>query len=268
MSITLVFLKLGGSLITEKSKVSTPRPEVIASLVKEIVATRVANPDLRIVLGHGSGSFGHVPAKKHGTRAGVHTPAGWAGFIEVWQQAAALNRIVVDSLLAGTLPAFTVPPSATVTARDGVVQNWELAPIRSALQAGLLPVIYGDVVFDSVRGGTILSTEDLFAHLAKALSPQRILLAGDERGIFADYPERKQPIEEITPATYANYAGTLNGSTATDVTGGMAGKVQAMLALVGRHPNCEVQIFSGMEPGNVQRALQGERFGTILRSQE
>ena len=69
-------------------------------------------------------------------------------------------------------------------ASDGQVTIWETTAIRMALAAGLVPVIYGDVTFDEVRGGTILSTEDLFGFLARALNPERILLAGLEEAVF------------------------------------------------------------------------------------
>ena len=74
-----------------------------------------------------------------------------------------------------------------------------LAPLKSALANKLLPVIHGDVVFDEARGGTILSTEDLFTHLAHQLHPKRILLAGLEAGVWEDFPARTHLIEEITP---------------------------------------------------------------------
>jgi hypothetical protein len=45
---------------------------------------------------------------------------------------------------------------------------------------GLVPVIYGDVIFDSIRGGTIFSTEEQFEFLAAEFEPEKILLAGVE----------------------------------------------------------------------------------------
>jgi isopentenyl phosphate kinase len=261
---TLVFLKLGGSLITEKSKVATPRPDVLDRLVGEIHAARAAQADLQILLGHGSGSFGHVPAKKYGTRAGVHTEDEWRGFVEVWQQAAVLNHIVMQALAEGGVNALAFPPSASINASDGKVAAWNLQPLRAALQAGILPVVYGDVVFDSLRGGTILSTEDLFAHLALELKPARILLAGDEAGIYADFPQRTQLVPRVTPANASELAGAISGAAGPDVTGGMTGKLQAMLDLLARLPGCEASIFSGLETGNVQRALAGKRIGTTL----
>lgn len=264
MSSALVFLKLGGSLITEKDKVATPRLDVINRLAKEIGEARKQNPSLAILLGHGSGSFGHVPAKKYGTRAGVKTEEQWAGFVEVWQQAAALNHIIVEALNKAKLNAVSFPPSASITTQSGKIVTWNLAPIQAALSSGLLPVVYGDVVFDTSLGGTILSTEDLFAHLAIYLKPERILLAGDENGIFTDFPARKAMATRVTPGSFDSLRSSLGGAAGADVTGGMAGKVEAMLELVERVSTCEISIFSGLEPGNVERALGGEQLGTTV----
>ena len=264
--IHLEFIKLGGSLITEKDRPGTPRLEVMDRLAAEIAAALKEDKTLRLILGHGSGSFGHIPAHRYGTRLGVHTPEEWLGFAEVWQQAARLNRLVLDALVSAGLPAIAFPPSGSVIAQDGKVVSWDLSPIQSALQAGLLPVVYGDVVFDTLRGGTILSTEDLFGYLAPHLHPQRILLAGIESGVWADYPERTQLVSEITPHNLPLVAPGLGGSAATDVTGGMASKVQLSLDLVSQIPQLKVLIFSGEQPGYVHRALLGDKIGTLITS--
>ena len=166
-SPSLQFLKLGGSLITDKQHAHTTRLEVLKRLAGEIAAAFDRDPGLRLLLGHGSGSFGHVPAKEFATRQGVQGEREWHGFTEVWYQASELNRLVIHALHAEGLPAMAFPPSAMVIAQEAKVLSWDLSPLHSALQAGLLPVVYGDVVFDTRRGGTILSTEDLFDHLAR-----------------------------------------------------------------------------------------------------
>lgn len=260
------FLKLGGSLITDKNRPRTARSETLARLSGEVASAVQHNPGLRLVLGHGSGSFGHVTANRHGTRQGVRTSQEWLGFAEVWRDAAALNHIVLAALHAAGLPAISFPPSASVTSQDGVVAAWDLRPLRSALRAGLLPVIFGDVVFDTVRGGTILSTEDLFDHLARQLHPGRLLLAGIEPGVWADFPACTRLVPEITPDNVDEIARALGGSAATDVTGGMASKVWEMLELVQAIPSLEVLIFSGEEPGLVRAALEGNPVGTVIRS--
>jgi isopentenyl phosphate kinase len=261
---SLQLLKLGGSLITVKTQPRTPRLEVLARLAEEIAIIWRQNPGFRLIIGHGAGSFGHVSAKKYGTRQGVHTPEEWLGFAEVWWDASALNRLVMEALREAGLPVIALPPSASLIARDGQVERWDLAPLKAALQARLLPVVFGDVIFDIQRGGTILSTEDLFTHLARQLQPNRLLLAGIEMGVWADYPANTQLVLEITPENLGEVAPALGGSAATDVTGGMASKVQEMLSLVQEIPGLEVLIFSGERPGLVQEALCGAQVGTVL----
>jgi isopentenyl phosphate kinase len=260
----LHFLKLGGSLITDKDRAHTARRDAIARLAEEIAAGREMNTDLPLVLGHGSGSFGHVAGKKYGTRQGVSSRDEWMGFVEVWHEANALNRIVMDVLMNAGLPAVAFPPSASVISKDGVVKEWNLAPLVSALKGGLLPVVFGDVAFDSVRGGTILSTEDLFAHLAVHLRPRRVLLAGLEKGVWADFPTCEVLLKEVTPGSIEKISASLGGSRATDVTGGMLTKVLQSLELVGKVDGLEVLIFSGEEAGAVEKIFSGERLGTLI----
>ncbi len=265
-ALSLVFLKLGGSLITDKNQAHTPRLEVIARLADEIAAALQANPALQLLLGHGSGSFGHVPAKKYATRLGVHSEQEWRGFTEVWQEAAALNRLVMVAFSKAGLKAVAFPPSASVTTYDGKVIAWDTAPIRAALANGLLPVVYGDVVFDTLRGGTILSTEDLFEHLAPILAPQRILLCGKEPGVWLDYPVCTKIAQAITPGNLQEFTEILHGSAAADVTGGMESKVRQAMVIIHSLPGSEALIFSGQEPGVLTKVLTGEQSGTLITS--
>ena len=262
----LKFLKLGGSLITDKANPHTPRVDALARLAVEIAAAQQEQPQMALLLGHGSGSFAHVPASCYGTRQGVHTPEQWRGFVEVWREAAILNHIVLDALSAAGLPAVAFPPSASVTAAGGRLAAWDVTPLRLALENGLLPVVYGDVIFDSEQGGTIFSTEDLFVHLAAEFRPTSLLLAGLEEGVWADYPQCTRLVDEITPQNRAQVAPGIGGSAATDVTGGMASKVQQSLELVQQIPGLQVRIFSGEVAGNVRRALLGEALGTLIHA--
>ena len=273
----LAFLKLGGSLITDKMKPYTPLLDMMDNLAQQIATSLKAQPDLRLVIGHGAGSFGHVAASEYKTRDGYPRPSPlthrerdkteenyWKGFAEVWYQASSLNRYVMEALHKAGLRAIALPPSGSVIASDGQVAVWETTPIRMALAAGMVPVIFGDVVFDEVRGGTILSTENLFAYLVKALSPERVLLAGLEEAVWEDFPARTRRIERITSETFDEIKHGVGGSTAADVTGGMEAKVKEMLNLVQDSPGLRVQIFSGTQPGNIVRALLGETLGTEI----
>jgi isopentenyl phosphate kinase len=253
-------------LITFKDQPHTARTDVIARLAAEIAGWHQSHPGEKLLIGHGSGSFGHIPAREYNTRQGVHSPQDWSGFVAVWREARALNQVVVTALLEAGLPAIAFPPSASLLASGRQVGSWNLAPLKAAIQAELVPLINGDVIFDALQGGTIFSTEDLFAYLADELRPQRVLLAGIEPGVWADYPQCSQLIPEITPHNIAQYLSKLSGSAATDVTGGMASKVLQSLELVRAQPGLQVRIFSGEIPGALSAALADASAGTLIHS--
>lgn len=279
MTNEIVFLKLGGSLITDKDKPYTARLDKLAELALEIKTVLASNPNLLLILGHGSGSFGHTAAKKHGTRDGtpLHLPpfsekmggekegGYWHGFAEVRFQAAELNRYVMESLMNAGVAAIAFPPSSSMVSNNRKVTHHNILTMRKSLEAHLLPVVHGDVAFDESLGGTILSTEDVFAFLAEQFSPTRILLAGMEAGVWEDFPARTKLVSEIQFADYEKMRAGIGGSASTDVTGGMKAKVEEMLALIQKNKGLTVQIFSAEENGFLTRALKGENVGTLLK---
>lgn len=266
----LVFLKLGGSLLTDKTRPRALRPDVLARLAAEIAAALAAAPGLRLVIGHGSGSFGHMAASKHGTRAGVSTAEGWRGYAETARAAAALNGLVVDALWDAGVPALRIQPSASARCRAGELLALDLRPVIVALDNGLVPVVHGDVALDETRGGTIISTEQIFRYLAPRLRPQRVVLVGEVAGVLTADPASGAPgelIPHITPATLPQVAPALSGSRGVDVTGGMVAKVAEMLALVTQTPGLRaVQIISGLTAGLVREVLVDPTLaaGTLL----
>ena len=260
----MIFLKLGGSLITDKTVPETPRLDSIRRLAEEIARARSELPELRLLIGHGSGSYGHIAAARYGTHRGASSKEDWAGFAEVWSVAGRLNRLLVEALRAAGLPAMAFPPSASVIAEAGEIVEMAVEPIRRALEAGLVPVVAGDVAFDRQRGSTIVSTERVFFRLGRHLRPTRLLLAGIERGVYADYPANTRLLPAITEKDLPGIA--LAGAATTDVTGGMADKVLLALRLAQELPDLEVRIFSGEEPGRVTDALLGGTPGTLVGS--
>jgi isopentenyl phosphate kinase len=220
---------------------------------------------LKLLLGHGSGSFGHVHGAQHGTRQGVHTAGQWHGFAQVGAAASRLNELVMAALLQAGVPALSLQPSASALCEDGQIVELAVQPVQRALRAGLLPVVFGDVAFDTLRGGTIISTEEVMMSLAETLRPSWLLLAGETPGVL-DLNGQVVPL--ITTANLAEIAPALGGSRGTDVTGGMASKVRSMLNLVAAQPQMQIRIFSGLEPDLVQQTLLTPQTssGTVIHS--
>ncbi len=267
----LVFLKLGGSVITDKNRPFTARPDVIRRLGREIRQALDARPALRLVVGHGSGSFGHVVGKKYRTREGVVNAESWRGFAETAAAAARLNRLVTDLLLAEGIPVVSFQPSATARCRGGRLVTFDTLPLQQVLEAGLVPLVYGDVAVDAVQGFTIISTEQIFDAIAGELPPDRIILAGVVDGVY-DTDPLAQPgaarYAEITSDNWREVEAALGGSHGTDVTGGMLSKVRGMVNLVLARPSLRIHIVSGEIPGNVASALadSDSRIGTLIHS--
>ena len=137
----MIFLKLGGSLITKKDQPQTPRLEVISRLAHEIADVIHNHPGFRLLLGHGSGSFGHLIADQYQTHLGASSERDWRGFAQVWTVANRLNRMVVDALLDEGLPILSMPPSASVISEKGKIQIMAVEPIVNAIEAGLIPIV-------------------------------------------------------------------------------------------------------------------------------
>ena len=275
MTKEIVFLKLGGSLITDKDKAYTPRLYKLKELAREIKTVLDSTPELLLILGHGSGSFGHTAAKKYGTRDGIADSKGlkrplesveeyWKGFAEVRFQAAELNRYVMEALINAGVPSIPFSPSSSMVSNHRKVTSHNILAIRKALEVHLLPVVHGDVTFDESLGGTILSTEDVFAFLTEHFPPARILLAGMEAGVWEDFPARTKLVKQIQLSDYEKMRAGIGGSASTDVTGGMKAKVEEMLALIQKNKGLTVQIFSAEQEGYLSRALNGENVGTLL----
>lgn len=275
MSTSRIFVKLGGSILTDKTQAEAINTGALHATIRVIAEVLHENPALRMVIAHGGGSFGHYWAAKYATHRGAHDATGWHGVARVADAMGRLNRLIVAALLEAGVNAIGVQPSASALAHAQTLGHVETATVERMLQptsadehaARLVPVLYGDVVLDDVQGAAIVSTEALFAFLAPRLQPQRIVLIG-EAGVFTADPRRDPQAARITRITPANIESVLaqtGASHGTDVTGGMAAKVQQMWNLVQRVPGLTVQLV-GAEPDALRQALLGESVaaGTLI----
>lgn len=261
----LAFLKLGGSLITNKGRVNTARHALITQLGKEIASALGRETEISLVLGHGSGSFGHYAALKHTHNVNDRVEVSRAGIPEIALAARTLNQIVLERMYAANVPVTPLQLTASMMCEGGRVIHIQTEPIAAALAQGLVPVIYGDIAFDRTLGATIASTEIIFAHLAPLLAPDRILLAGQVEGVLDSSGDT---IPLITPESFQSVTKHIGASEWSDVTGGMSSKVSLMLNLCRKLTTLSVHIFSGRHKGSVAKSLSGDTFrlGTTLSS--
>lgn len=256
-------LKLGGSVITEKGTPETV-DEAALEMAASIIGSTVNAPadtdadadadgstDDSLVVVHGGGSFGHPAAAAHDVSAttGTHD----SGAIRAIHQAMGrLNEQVLDALQEAGAPAVPVRPLSLVHRSADETVHYPKQPVASMLAEGFVPVLHGDVVLHEGRGATILSGDDLVVGLARTLDADRVGVCSTTPGVL---DQSGAVIPEIT--SFDAVAEAVGESESTDVTGGMAAKVQALLELEGR-----ASIF---DLDSLQPFLKGGRAGTEIR---
>jgi isopentenyl phosphate kinase len=215
-----VVLKLGGSVVTEKDVPETVDDDALAA-----AADAVAGCEDDIVVVHGGGSFGHHHAAEYGvsTTEGTHDAAGVAAIHGAMKR---LNEAVVTALRDRGVPAVPVHPfSAGSRDADGTL-DLPTAQVRTLLAEGFVPVLHGDLVAHRGAGATVLSGDELVVELAPAVDADRVGVCSTVPGVL---DESGDVIDRITD--FDEVAAALGDSEATDVSGGMAGKIRALLAL-------------------------------------
>ena len=239
-------LKLGGSVITHKDDPETVDQNALEE-IGEALAGTLADTE-RLVLVHGGGSFGHHYADRYG----VSTTEGSGEAAElaaIHGAMADLSDSVLSCLHDFDVQALPVRP-LSVACRDEDL-HLETRVVEAMLEEGFVPVLHGDVVVDSGAGGTILSGDELVVSLARRLDAGRVGLCSTVPGVLDEggaVVPRVDSLEDV--------AGALEATDATDVTGGMAGKVRTLLDL-----SIPAHVF-GLE--GLPAFLEGKSPGTVV----
>lgn len=253
--MSLVILKIGGSVITEKGAVSIAREDEIDRISHEIASFK-AETDLsdKLILVHGAGSFGHPQALKWLTEGfDAHGVSLTHNSVKV------LNSKVIDSLVRAGVPALPVHPLSACLLEKGKLAGFQTAQIKLMLDRCIVPVLHGDVVMDSVLGAAVLSGDRIVPYLASDLNASKIGAGSNVDGVLDD---TGQVIKKITPLDFVDMKKHIQGSTATDVTGGMLGKVSEFLELAKKGTSS--RIFNAAKKGMISKFLYGEDVGTLI----
>ncbi len=266
MSIKPTVLKLGGSVITDKKKPLTPKLLVIERLANEISRGKGS----QLILIHGGGSFGHPVAERYHIAEGFRDPSQIMGFSETHRAMTELNSLVMKALISHNIPAVEVQPSSCAFTKAGRISSIELRPLKKMLRMGFVPVLYGDAILDSEKGFAILSGDQVASSLAVKLDAERIIMGLDEDGLYTADPKTDSSahlITQITMKELKSLRHKIGGSNATDVTGGMLGKMLELKPAI----ECKIQalIVNATKPQRVYKALKGEKvIGTIIKKGE
>jgi len=252
--LTLIILKIGGSVITEKGSISRAREAEIERISHEIAAFR-SDSDSHLILVHGAGSFGHPQALKYRLSEGFDAEGAYLTHASV----NVLNSKVVEALNNAGAHALPVHPLSSCLLENGMLIDFQLGQIKVMLERGIIPVLHGDVVMDRTKGASVLSGDRIIPYLALSLNASKIGAGSDVDGVL---DEKETVIRKITPFGFMDMKKNIKGSGSPDVTGGMLGKVSELLELAGK--GVSSRIFNASRKGMVSRFLYGEDVGTLI----
>ncbi|UCH90165.1 MAG: isopentenyl phosphate kinase family protein [Thermoplasmata archaeon] len=264
-------VKLGGSLITAKRtrKGSRQTPlKMFRAAQAESAAAELARAPGPLVLVHGAGSFGHVKAHKYGLHKRNRTrPPKSKAITEVSNDVRELNLKFMRTLEENGVHGISVPPNVTITNRKGKINSFDSKFYKKYLELDLVPVSFGDLVYDITLGISICSGDDIMYELAKAFKPERAVFAADVDGVYDSDPrinKNARLIARMTPERFKELTcGVKNEEPGIDVTGGMYRKIEVCEAIASLGVECI--ILNGLKKGRLKKALNGEKvIGTYF----
>ncbi len=268
MKKSLILIKFGGSILTDKAVPMKLRKSVLQRLAHEVSSALSQLEDTDIIIGQGNGSFGHVPAKKYGTMDGFGTDrkSGKFGMALTQNLVSKLNTHVVDALIERELSAVSFRFASTLVTKQRSCSSNSLAVLEEYLRLGMLPVTAGDVIVDTKIGCNIWSTEKVLGYIALHLQEKKmyknihIIHVGEVAGVLDG---ENGVVPEITQKNAGSIRSLITKTRGYDISGGMWHKIEESLDLAKQ--GITSQILSGMEPGLLERVLiTKERAGTMI----
>ena len=252
--MSLIILKIGGSVITEKSSLSRAKEAEIDRISNEIASFK-KDSDSQLILVHGAGSFGHPQAMKYRLIEGFDAQGAYLTHASV----KVLNSKVVETLNNAGAHALPVHPLSSCLLENGKIIDFQLGQIKVMLEKGIIPVLHGDVVMDRIKGTSVLSGDKIIPYLAVGLNASHIGAGSDVDGVLDN---KDEVIKKITQYSFVDMKKNIKGSSSPDVTGGMLGKVSELLELASF--GISSRIFNASRKGMVSRFLYGEDVGTLI----
>lgn len=249
----MFIIKLGGSVITDKTKECCFKEKTMNNLAKNI---KKANKETIIV--HGAGSFGHILAKQYKLDQGYQNPGQIKGFTLTHEKVQTLNSLVLKSLHKNEIHGVSISPHSIVKLNNYKLEKMDFKVFEEYLQKKFTPVTFGDVVLDRKLGFSICSGDLLVQELAKRFKPKRVIFVIDEDGLYTANPkiDKNAQLIEKTTIPELEKLSTFADKHA-DVTGGMKGKINTIKNIA--QNGIDIVLLNGNKPDRLYDALVGRK---------
>ena len=256
----IILLKLGGSLLTDKNKPFSIRENVVKSAVQQIIE---ANE--KIILIHGGGSFGHPLAKKYSISKGLDNsiPNQILGVAQTHQSMNRFNTYLINHFLEKEYPVLSIQASSIFIKESGVLLTKSIDVIETALDIGITPILYGDIIFDKKGSFSIISGDQIISALCQNLNNygiKKVVFAMESDGLYVVDKGSSEDCKLVTEC-YSNELDGLNLADLgqkIDVTGGIKGKLDFIKTIC--KYKIQVQLINGLTNGYILKSLKNQKL--------
>jgi len=249
----MILIKLGGSVITDKSEYKRFRKDVVSRLCREI---KDSGKDVMIV--HGAGSFGHVLAKEFELQKGHVRNDQIDALAKVSRDVRELNNLVLSELIDAGIPSVSMPTGSCFVMNDNELLMNDAEIIRGYIELGIVPVMFGDVVLDRKNGFGICSGDEIMRCLASIFSPEMIVFVSDIDGLYDRDPKISKNAKLITDVNAGILENIPAETTVADVTGGVHKKMRMMSEMCSDGRDCI--LVNGTVKGRLYSLLTGKKI--------
>jgi len=248
----MFIIKLGGSVITDKSKECTFKQKIMDNL-----SDQIKKADKEAIIIHGAGSFGHILAKKYELNQGYKRLEQIKGFSETHEKVQTLNSLVLKSLQKAGIPAVSISPHSTIKLNDHKLEKMNFQIFDEYLKQKFTPVTFGDVVLDKNLGFSICSGDILVQALAKHFKVEKVIFVLDEDGLYTSNPKMDKKAKLLEKTTIKELESlTTKLDEHADVTGGMQGKIENIKKIT--ELGIDTILLNGNKADRLYHVLVGE----------
>jgi isopentenyl phosphate kinase len=231
-------VKIGGSVLTDKA-----RPLNFQDADAHCVAADIRLSRTVPILVHGTGSWAKAIGRHHRRDGGVFRDA--TGFQMTSWRIRRLQESLTAALRDEGVVCCPLAANAIFHRTGGVLDLYDTGPLTRLLDAGVSPLLSGDILVDGPGVFRVVSSDAITVAVARQMRVSDCVFATDVDGVW-DSAGRLIP--EVTETGLP-----VDDSDRRDVTGGMSAKIAAALEIAAT--GARTTIVNGRIPGRVRDAL-------------
>ena len=257
---SVILLKLGGGLLTDKNKPLSIREDIVKSAVKQII-----DANEKIILIHGGGSFGHPLAKKYSISNGIDKtiPNQILGLAETHHAMVKFNSYLIEQFLESNYPVLSIQTSSIFIEKSNKISLESIDVLETALNLKIMPVLYGDIILDKQGSFSIISGDQIILELCQNLNSyniQKVVFAMESDGLYIVDKDNSENCKSVTEC-YSNELDSLNLADLgqkIDVTGGIKSKLNFIKTIC--KSKIPVQLINGLTEGYIYKSLMNQKI--------